>query len=325
MHTLVLHTSGDEPLLRGLGHGLLKQRLQLRQRRIGLRFPGFSSPQHQWRLLAGAMANQQKHAWLEAMRWRRFIPRDTWLCSYVFHNCLLRERNLSDWRDWLESQQLNLIVVVHLLPPRERSWMQFVRQIMELSATAQPSQQDHSVFLCNDFYNTLIETTGVRGSRFVLHTQSCEAREETSWPGLLVSGDGLAGPLERPHWPRQGRLGSQDLRPFALSLALTQYLSQPLLAKERERLLQAVKTSAAKLQHVSLAEAQALATQAGWLAPDGPELHENLELFARRVWGSTWPWEVHEPGEAIPADGDLSRHQTVLDAVARELLERTSS
>jgi hypothetical protein len=322
---LVLHTSGDGPLLRTVAQDLLLQRRELRQQGIGLRFPGLVGPRRQWQELARAMANQQQQPWEKAMRWRQRWPRHTWLCDKGFHQVLLREKALNRWRDWFDRQQLCLIVVVHLLPPRQQSWQRLMRDTLQFTGPISAGEPNHADLLYNDVYNTLIETAGVRGSRFLLHTQAHE--DALPGPTAPPSGD----PLDRPCWPsRHSGHEQPDLRAFALSLVLTQHLSQPLQPTERARLRRAVRKAVNQLQPVTLAQAEQLAMEAGWRPPEGAALSEHLERFALRVWGTTWPEPLpgSEPSSAAgadrPAGADLHGQRLALETTARQLLERTS-
>lgn len=315
MQTLVLHTSADKALLGDLGDGLLRQRSQLRRQGIGLHFAGLSRPRQQWEDLAEAMADQNRQAWLTAMRWQRSCPRDIWLCAKGFHRCMLRDKCLNRWRDWLESQQLELVVAVHLLQPREQSWQRFVAQTLRLEAQAAEDGEVDQPWFYNRAYNSLIETAGVRGSRFLLHSQASLGEPPAEGAGLL---DCSCWPVNRSGY-------SADLRLFALSLALVQQLRQPPNQAGLQRLRRKMATMATQLPPVKLPEAQALALKAGWKPPGSPVLSEDLRLFARRVWGTAWP----EATSTEPITGDSSWEQAgngkSLAAAAHQLLQLSSS
>jgi len=328
MQTLVLHTSSNGPLLHDLAGALLLQRRQLRQRGIGLRFPGPTAPRQQWESLASAMAAGNEQAWLAALRWRRLRPRDTWLCAKGFHRIVVRERSLNRWRDWLEKEQLALVVAMHLLPPRQQSWRRFVESTLRLEPPTAGDGDVDPACLYNDVYDTLIETAGVRGSRFLLHGGPASGGPESGEPAMC-------GPdlLEGPCWPGQGGGTPADLRAFGLSLALTRQLQQPLEQAQRQRLQRAVRAAAAQLPPLGQAQAEALAAEAGWRPPEGAALSSNLERFARRVWGTTWPLPAGQGGAGATAQGDPSGAVLELAGelgrdlavVARQLLEHTSS
>lgn len=308
MQTLVLHTSGDGALLRGVAQDLLGQRRWLRRQGIGLRFPGLASPRQQWDTLAAAMTGQDQETWLAAMRWRRRWPRDTWLCAKGFHGPVLREKPLNRWRDWLESQQLRLVVAVHLRSPRQQSWQRFVAHTLRLEGPVRGDDGLDSAWLDNDSYNTLIETAGVRGCRFLLHPQ------EPHSVGLADAGAAL---LEQPCWPSTA--AAADLRAFALSLTVLHQHPQPLAEPQRHHLSRAVAVAARQLPPLNVAAAQELAAAAGWHPPDAPNLQQQLERFARRVWGTAWP------ESAAPASGNLGAYQRALAAAADQLFEAGTS
>ena len=315
MQTLVLHTSADKALLEGLSEGLLMQRSQLRRQGIGLHFAGLNRPRQQWEDLAEAMADQNQQAWLTAMSWQRRWPRDIWLCAKGFHRSLLRDKCLNRWRDWLESQQLELVVAVHLLQPREQSWQRFVAKTLRLEGQAAEDGEIDQSWFYNRVYNSLIETAGVRGSRFLLHSQASLTKPPAEGAGLL----------DWSGWPVNRTGSGADLRLFALSLALAQQLRQPPNQTELQRLRRQMRVMATQLPPVNLSEAQALALKAGWKPPGAPGLSEDLRLFARRVWGTAWPEAV----AAEPTPGESSWEQAsngkILAAAAHQLLQLSSS
>jgi hypothetical protein len=330
MQDLVLHTSLDTTLLRSVASGLLLQRQQLRRQGIGLRFTGFSSPKQQWEWLASAMTNKQKQAWLQAMWCWRFQPRDTWLCSENFHQSLLNKRTLIYWRDWFDSQKLRMIAVVHLLPPQQQSWRWFTRNILSLKHKDSFNRQTEEALFYNKFYNRLIEAAGVRGIRFVLHTQVEAVNQRAPWSVLLDDSASIASIVDQQFWPTQECEENLDLRAFVLSLELMQSLRQPVQDKDRSWWCKRVKAAAKLMEPISLAEAQQLASEAGWFRPKKPELSEDLEYFAQRVWGSPWPSQTHESVAGVPIEGNVAQQQFALkkealaSAARQILLDRSS-
>ena len=315
MQTLVLHTSADKALLERLSEGLLMQRSQLRRQGIGLHFAGLSRPLQQWEDLADAMADQNQQAWLTAMRWQRRWPRDIWLCSKGFHRYMLRDKCLNRWRDWLESQQLELVVAVHLLQPREQSWQRFVAQTLRLEGQAAEDCEIDQSWFYNRFYNSLIETAGVRGSRFILHNHASLGEPPAEGAGLL----------DWSCWPVNRNGSAADLRLFALCLALAQQLRQPPNQAELQRLRRKMRIMATQLPPLNLSEAQALALKAGWKPPGNPVLSEDLRLFARRVWGTAWPEAVAAEPTPGESSWEQARNGKILAAAAHQLLQLSSS
>lgn len=319
MPQLVLHTGGNAALLNGLATSLLEQRGLLRQQDIGLRFRGWQAPQQQWRQLASAMATRQHEPWRQALRWQQQWCRDVWLCSGGFHRCVLRESRLNHWRDWLEGQGLSLIVVVHLVAPRQESWQRFVAQTLRLKRARRQPQPAKEALLPNELYNALIETAGVRGARFVLHS----GPGPTDWPALLTPQDDIRSALERPCWPQAH--APTDWRAFALSLRLLQLqptgLSQ---GGSRRRWRRAIGAAAATLPPLHQAQAQQLALEGGWQPPAGAELQNSLQRFASRVWGCPWPEETSADQPQGPNSGQhaLAEHRRQIDATAAQLLQQ---
>lgn len=321
MPQLVLHTGGHSRLLAQLGSGLLEQRRLLRREGIGLRFRGIASPRKQWDQLAAAMGRSQHEPWQRALRWQRRWPRDTWLCSALFHRCLLRDRRFNHWRDWLEAQDLELRVVVHLLHPEEQSWQAFVERILQLKktppgASADADPRGAQVLLYNDLYNELIEAAGVCGARFVLHDQP----RQPDWGRLLPPHGSMASTLDQPFWPSQAVKESPDPRLFALSLVVQQNLRNAAGGKPGKRLLRAaIATAAQQLPPLNQAEAKQMAREAGWSPPEGASLEEGLQRFASRVWGRSWP--APHPGNAEDTPGsDLPERRNAIAAAAAQLL-----
>ncbi len=323
MPTLVLHTSGDPQLLQEVAAGLTAQRRPLRRQGIGLRFRGTEAPARQWQRLAAAFDADRQPPWQQALRWQRHWPRDTWLCSPLFHRGVLREARFNHWREWLERHDLQLIMAVHLRSPQQQSWQRFVRQTLRLKRDqpAKPDEQRHQRWHYNALYNGLIETAGVRGARFLLHTATPPA-------GMPPS---AAAALDQTCWPTtEGSDSASDLRAFALSLALLQQMPDPGIQKRgRRRLRAAIRATAASAPAVRLPDAQQLALAGGWHPPDDVSLEADLQRFASRVWGSDWP-ETLSSTPAVTSTqlmlgADLQELQRQLSALAAQLLQTSSS
>lgn len=318
MPQLVLHTGGNRQLLFALASGLLEQRRTLRREGIGLRFRGWAPPRRQWQRLAKALAGNQQATWLQALRWQRHGPRDTWLCSPGFERGLLKEARFNRWRDWLESHDLQLRVVVHLLPPQQQSWQTCMERILQLkpikTKSSGPDHPPEQEALYNAYYDGLIETAGVCGVRFVLHHWPAPPH----WDQLLESPGGMAATLDQPLWPSRTWGHGPDPRVLALSLAVQQQLRASGTAGTGKRQLRAaIRNAAQSLPELTLADAQQLAREAGWTPPQGAELNADLERFASRVWGRPWPSpapsQAHDPVEVL-------QHRQQIAATAQQLL-----
>ena len=197
----------------------------------------------------------------------------------------------------------------------EQSWQRFVAQTLRLEGQAAEDCEIDQSWFYNRFYNSLIETAGVRGSRFILHNHASLGEPPAEGAGLL----------DWSCWPVNRNGSAADLRLFALSLALAQQLRQPPNQTELQRLRRKMRVMATQLPPVNLSEAQALALKAGWKPPGAPGLSEDLRLFARRVWGTAWPEAV----AAEPTPGESSWEQAsngkILAAAAHQLLQLSSS